>query len=132
MKYLSEIMEQEQTKLFNKYRVFFAFSNEQFTEGMEKHKLNKEDKIVNMKSGMFCPSSNVKDFISAHHRHYKNSIKKDMKQGKNKVILRELCNYESFYTGCVNDCLSALSDYPITENEVLQVYRDNYKRCSDW
>ena len=125
-------MEQEQTKLFNKYNIFFAFNNEQFKEGIEKHNLTKKDKITDMKSGMFCPSKHVKDFINAHHDHYKNSIKKDMKQGRRKVIFRELCNYESFYTGCVNDCLNALVDYPITKEEVLKVYKDNYKRCSDW
>ena len=35
MKYLSEIMEEKQTELFNKYNVFFAFNNEQFKEGLK-------------------------------------------------------------------------------------------------
>jgi hypothetical protein len=34
MKYLSEIMENRQTELFNKKQVFFAFNKEQFEEGI--------------------------------------------------------------------------------------------------
>ena len=125
MKYLQEIMEEEQTKKFNKYKVFFAFSNSQFEEGLKKHNLTQDDKITNMKNGMFCPSVYVKDFINEHYEHYKNCIKKDMQQGKNKVIKRELSNHESFHTGCINDCLNALKDYPITKEEVIKVYREN-------
>ena len=33
MKYLSDYTEQEHTKVFNKYNVFFAFSIEQLKEG---------------------------------------------------------------------------------------------------
>ena len=79
---------------------------------------------------MFCPSKHVKDFINDHYNHYKDSIKEDMKQGKKRVILRELCNYESFYTGDINDCLNALKDYPITTNEIREVFTDNWEKYS--
>ena len=63
MKYLSEIMEEKQSQLFAKYKVFFAFSDKQFKEGMKKHNLTKQDKIINIGEFMFCPSNNVKAFI---------------------------------------------------------------------
>lgn len=130
MKYLSEIMEEKQTELFNKYQVFFAFSDEQFKEGLNKYNLTKNDKITDCMYGMYCPSKHAKDFMNEHYEHYKNSIKEDMKQGKKRVILRELCNYESFYTGCIEDCSNALKDYPITADEIIKVFRDNWKKYS--
>tara|TARA_Y100001963_G_scaffold109112_1_gene150796 strand:- start:191 stop:592 length:402 start_codon:yes stop_codon:yes gene_type:complete len=131
MKYLSEIMEEKQTELFNKYNVFFAFNDEQFKEGLNKYNLTKDDKITNMKNGVFCPSKHVKDFINDHYNHYKNSIKEDMKQGKDKVILRELSNHECFYTGDISDCVSTLKDYPIKRGEIIKVYRKNYSKMTE-
>ena len=132
MLYLSEIMENRQTELFNKKQVFFAFGNDQFKEGMEKHKIPKETKMVKMGAGMFCPSENAKDVINQMDNIYKESIKEDMKQGKDKVILRELSNHECFWTGDITDCVEKLSDYPIKEDEIIKVYRKNYSKMTEW
>ena len=118
MKYLSEIMEHKQSKLFKEKKVFFAFSNEQFKEGVEKHNLNKENKVVNMGQGMFCPSGNVKEVIEQMDLIYKEGIIEDMKQGKEKVIYRELCNHECFYVGDYTDCINKLEGYPIKKSEI--------------
>jgi hypothetical protein len=83
--------------------------------------------MVNMGQGMFCPSENVKEVIDQMDLIYKESIAEDMKQGKGKVILRELYNHECFYTGDITDCIEKLSDYPITEEEIKNVYFKNYK-----
>ena len=93
MKYLSQIMEKNQTALFEKNKVFFAFSDDQFKENMEKHNLTKKDKVVKMGGGMFCPLANAKEVNEQLDIIYKQSIKEDMKQGKDKVILRELSNH---------------------------------------
>ena len=131
MKYLSEIMEHRQSKLFKEKKVFFAFSNEQFKEGVEKHKLTKENKMVKMGGGMFCPSGNVKEVIDQMDLIYKESIIEDMKQGKEKVILRELGNHECFYTGDYSDCINKLEDYPIKKSEIKEVFYKNYQaECS--
>jgi hypothetical protein len=127
MKYLSEIMEKRQSELFKNKKVFFAFSGEQFKEGIKKSNLTKETKMVNMGQGMFCPSENVKEVIDQMDLIYKESIAEDMRQGKGKVILRELYNHECFYTGDITDCIEKLSDYPITEEEIKNVYFKNYK-----
>ena len=99
---------------------------------MEKHYLTSNDKIVNMGQGMFCPSENVEDVINQMDNIYKESIKEDMKQGKDKVILRELSNHECFWTGDITDCVEKLENYPITEEEILKVYRKNYDKMTEW
>ena len=130
MKYLSQIMEEKQSQLFAKYKVFFAFSDEQFKEGMKKHNLTKQNKISDLGMGMFCPSNNAKTFRDKHHLLYKLSIAKDMLQGKENVIYRELSNYECFWTGDITDCVEKLSDYPITKEEIIEVFNKNYKKES--
>ena len=125
MKYLSEIMENQQSELFKSKKVFFAFSNEQFKEALLEHKIAKDIKMVSMGAGMYCPKSNAKDVAESLHTIYKESIIEDMKQGKEKVILRELYNHECFYTGDITDCIEKLSDYPITEEEIKNVYLKN-------
>tara|TARA_A100000171_G_C2111562_1_gene135326 strand:+ start:283 stop:684 length:402 start_codon:yes stop_codon:yes gene_type:complete len=130
MKYLSEIMEKKQSDLFKKNKVFFAFGNKQFKDGMKEHNIPKDTKMTNMGQGMVCPSDNVKEVIEQLDIIYKESIKKDMKQGKNKVILRELQNHECFYVGDITDCVSKLEDYPITKEEIVKVYQENYQRIT--
>ena len=125
MKYLSEIMEKRQSELFKNKKVFFAFSNDQFKKGLLEHKIAKDIKIASMGAGMYCPKSNAKDVAESLHTIYKESIIEDMKQGKQKVILRELYNHECFYTGDITDCVEKLSDYPITEEEIKNVYLKN-------
>jgi len=131
MKYLSDIMEYRQNKLFAKNKVFFAFSNDQFKEGIKKHNLPKETKIVNMGGGMICPKENAKEVNTQLKLIYKESIVEDMKQGKQRVILRELQNHECFYTGDPTDCVEKLSDYPITKDEIHDLYRKNYSQYAE-
>ena len=127
MKYLTDYMEEKQTKLFKKYRVFFAFSNEQFSEGLDKHDISKKDKIVSLGSGMYCPKVNASEFVKAHLLVYEKCIRKDVREnGKKKIALRELANHECFYTGTIHDCVDKLKAYPITEKLIMQVYRENY------
>tara|TARA_R100001443_G_scaffold40029_1_gene53402 strand:+ start:129 stop:539 length:411 start_codon:yes stop_codon:yes gene_type:complete len=131
MKYLSEILEERQTKLFNKHAVFFAFSNEQFKKGIEKCNLKKGEKVVDLGSGMFCPKVSASKFIKDHRVLIAKAIQEDLKQGREAVILRELSNYECFLTGNIDDCVSALEDYKIKEEEISKVYRKNYKKYAD-
>jgi len=130
MKYLSEIMEKKQNNLFKKNKVFFAFSNEGFKKGMKENNISKDTKMVSVGQGMVCPSDNLKEVIDQLDIIYKESIKKDMKQGKDRVILRELQNHECFYVGNITDCVSKLEDYPITREEIVKVYNENYQRIT--
>ena len=125
MKYLADIMEERQSKLFKNYKVFFAFNNEQFKQGMEENQIQNNTKMVSMGAGMYCPKNYANKVIHDLDIIYKESIIKDMKQGKEKVILRELQNHECFYTGDPTDCIEKLTDYPITKEEIYNIYRIN-------
>jgi len=125
MKYLSDYMEQPQTKLFEETGTFFAFSNEQFDE-----QAKKGVKYVGMGGGMVTPEEHVKDVINRMYDIYKTCIEIDIKEnGIDKIILRELQNHECFYTGDITDCIEKLKDYPsITETKILTIYRKNYAK----
>ena len=126
MKYLSNYMEEKQTKLFKEKKVFFAFSKEQFSEGVKKHKI--KTKVIGLGSGMFCPKKNGKTVLDTLDKIYKESICQDIKEnGVDNIILRELLNHEAFVVGDVEDTEHKLSDYPITKEQIIEVYYKNYK-----
>lgn len=128
MKYLSDYMEEKQTALFNKTGTIFAFSQKQFEEG------RKDDvKYVNLGQGMLTEKPNVEEVINGLDKIYKDSIKQDMKEnGKDKVILRELLNHEAFYVGNIEDTIHKLEDYPITEDDISQIFQKNWAKYSDY
>jgi hypothetical protein len=126
MKYLQDYMESGQTALFKEQKVFFAFSNNQLNEGIKKHDL-KGVKLVSLGSGMYCPKTNARAVIRALDGIYRLGIEQDIKEnGIDKIILRELYNHECFYTGDIADCVNKLKDYPITKNQIINIYRKNY------
>jgi hypothetical protein len=122
MKYLSDYMEKKQSDLFKKTGTFFAFSNKRFEE-----KADKKIEYVSLGSGMITPKENANEVIEQLHKIYKDSIKKDIKEnGKDAVILRELHNHEAFYVGNIEDTIEKLKDYPITEDDINNIYSKNY------
>lgn len=122
MKYLSDYMEKKQSDLFKKTGTFFAFSNKRFEE-----KADKKIEYVSLGSGMITPKENANEVIEQLHKIYKDSIKKDLKEnGKDAVILRELHNHEAFYVGNIEDTIEKLKDYPITEDDINNIYSKNY------
>lgn len=126
---LSTIMQQAQTDLFEKYGVFFAFSNEQVAaqkvEGVE---------YCSMGGGMICPKEHADIVYKSLGEIYRNGIATDVAQnGIDKVILRELYNHESFYIGSTSNCADALADYPCTREDISRVYKEHYaKACEDF
>ena len=127
MKYLSDYMEEKQTDLFNRTGTIFAFSQKQFEE-------QRKDviKYVNMGQGMLTEKPFVEEVINGLDKIYKDSIKQDLKEnGKDKIILRELENHEAFYVGNIEDTILKLEDYPITEDDISQVFSKNWAKYSD-
>ena len=119
MKYLSEILEEQQTALFKECGVFFAFNKDQLDEGLAKIDATVDD-VVNMGGGMVCLEKHAITFIEKHDELVKNAIQTDLKMhGKAGVIRRELFNHEAFYTYDIESTVDALDGYGITEQEVL-------------
>lgn len=120
MKYLSQYMEAKQTTAFNKAGAFFAFSNKQFNEARKEGV-----KYTNMGGGMICPKDTADTLAEELHTIYIDSIAEDIKDnGLNAIIRRELNNHEAYYTNDTTSTAEALSDYPITEADIIRVFHN--------
>ena len=128
MKYLSDYMEEKQTALFNKTGTIFAFSDKQFEEQKVKGK-----QYSRLAQGMVTEKGNEIEVIEGLDKIYRDSIKQDIKEnGKDKIILRELLNHEAFYVGNIEDTIHKLEDYPITEDDISQIFQKNWSKYSDY
>lgn len=61
MKYLQDYMEEKQTALFKECKAFFAFSQEQLIEGLDKFNIDKSLPsygVVSMGHGMYVKKGN--------------------------------------------------------------------------
>ena len=97
---------QEEVNSFDK--IFFAFSNEQFNEGLAK--LNTDTKsIISIGSGGFVLKSHLQEFKGIFKRH-KEEMKQFRKDKKNllETLTYELRNHEYGYTYDETDALEAL------------------------
>jgi len=123
--YLSDYIEDPQTKLFNECGSFFAFSGKQYEEA------RKEGiKYINMGSGLVCPENNVEKLINGLDEIYKIGIAKDMEEnGKKKIIHRELANHECQIAENPTACIEKLEGYPITKEEILAEWSEFYNKC---
>ena len=125
---LSKYTQDKQTNLFNKYGVFFAFSNEQLKEGLEDLKskgiLNEGEKLMRLPMGMLAPSKHAQKVMNKLSKIHSDGRAQDIAEnGKEKIIIRELYNYESFYTGDISDTVDALELYGFSYDDIYEVYR---------
>lgn len=128
MKYLSDYVQDEQTKLFKRLWIFFAFGQNQFDE-------QKKDGVEYVWLGigwMCCPKENAKEFLEQHEKLIKAGIQQDIKENWiEKIIERELINHEAYYTGDIEDTLNALSSYDVSYEQVKEVYKNTYEKNSE-
>jgi hypothetical protein len=122
MKTYREIRAKAQNKrsiLFDKCRLFWAFSNQQFNEN--KTELKEGEKYVSIGAGGYLPKSEVKNLTKGLEiiRKWENSEIKKQKDGKNAHILYELNNHECFYTGSIESAEAVL---PYPRRDILKVY----------
>lgn len=122
---ISSLKNEQQKKvneLITNCNVFFAFSNEQFSEGMKKNPLTDGDKYVSIGAGGYMPKSKVKDFsegMKAINKWFKSATKDAKTRQQN--IAYELANHEAYYTGEIDATLEALGD-DYTYDEVKEVF----------
>jgi len=115
----------QQTEVFNKYGVFFAFSNKQFDE-------SKKDgvKYTSLGAGMIAPVEHAKtvmtEIIAIGEAYRKNDLSEN---GKKKIIHRELANHEAQITGDIDDTVDALEGYGITRAEVQAEFGEYMDYC---
>ena len=131
MKTYKEIRDNHTKKvndLIEESKGFFAFSDEQMKEGMEKINITDKKELVSLSLGMILPRANVKKYIQGMRdvrAENNKALKEASKETKNQAILYELKNYECFYTGDIEDVTNFFKNI-YSEDEILTVY-DKYK-----
>lgn len=131
-KTIGSIKAEQQRKidaLMKDCHVFWAFSNDQLTEGMKKHPLAEGDKYVRIGGGGFMYKSKIDTWNTGWkeiNKWYKAEIKAN-KGARYENIRYELANHEAWYTGSIEDTMAALgSGY--TKKEVWTVWhKENEK-----
>ena len=122
-------MKEIHRKEFNSFPIFFAFSNEQFDDGMKKLNLNPNEieKIVSIGYGGYIRKSDVKEFsdmMKKQEDQFRDAIKNDLTgEGFIKDMFKyELTNHEYCITYELEDTLNALnlSIDDINNNKALQ------------
>ncbi|GBL02423.1 hypothetical protein VH1709_contig00120-0004, partial [Vibrio harveyi] len=118
MKYLSDYTSEKQTRAFDEFGAFFAFSNEQFAAA------KKEGiKYVSLGFGMIVPESNASALVEKLDEIQKDAIAQDIAEnGIKAIIRRELFNHECFYTNDICDCVEKLEGYNVSYDEVYEVF----------
>jgi hypothetical protein len=126
---IQELKQQQTIKhseLFKECSLFFAFSNEQFTEN--KTPLQEGEKYVSIGAGGYLPKSKL-PLLDKGLKEIKNWYKSEVKKSKNweSEILYELNNYECFYVNDITDAYNVLKDrYSL--KQVQTVYYKNKER----
>lgn len=117
----NQYIQNAQSKLFEDVGAFFCFSDKQFHEGKQEGV-----EYVHVGAGLIVPKDAVDDFLVRHKEIVSGGIAKDLKKnGVKAIIQRELSNHECYYTGDITDCVEALEDYGITEDQIWEVYRES-------
>ncbi len=121
MKYadIEKEAEQKRTALMTQCGLFWAFSNEQFTQN--KTPLEPGEKYVSIGAGGYLPKGKLDAFLDGMKEisKWKKTEIKKKKELKHEHILYELNNHECFYTGDIQDAVDAL---PYSRAEVMDVY----------
>lgn len=106
-----------------KYGLFWAFSNEQLQEGINKLR---GEKLISIGGGGFLPKANLKDWEAGMNEVIawkRETAKKLSGEDRKKMISYELGNYESWYTGDIGDAMNVLGEFGVTRAEAMEVYR---------
>lgn len=120
MSNLSKYTTQPMSDLYEKLGIFFAFSNEQYKQGAV------EGVKYATSSGMFVPKSNVDQYIEESENIRKNGLEQLKRDHTDEqIIIYELRNHESFYTGELDDALDVLSEYGYSYDDVNAVYKQH-------
>jgi len=125
---VNKVFTEEQTKLFDRCGVFFAFSQGQLREGLEKIGFQHgKHKVKPIGAGGYCFSHMFETYEKEFEAliDAKNAATKRLLP-KEKIIMLSLQNFECFYTGDIEDAYeSDLKHMGYTLEECWKVYHDN-------
>lgn len=117
------IRSEAHNKLCTDCRVFWAFSNEQFKEGIAKANLAEGEKVVDIGYGGYIPKSEVERFIQGQ-KEIEKAFKIAMQDHEARIahITYELYNHEANWSHDIESTLDALGN-DFTREEVMAVYK---------
>lgn len=123
------LLKESQQKEFNAFPMAFAFSNQQFDEGMRKLGLepSEKDKIVTIDSGAFIKKTDSEAFSEMairHEQQHLDSIAQDM-TGEGYILdmfKYELANHEFGITYDIYPALDALGLTPSQISDDVKLY----------
>lgn len=120
MKPFSSFTQSKQTELFNKYGVFFAFSQKQFEEQKKP-----DTKYVSLDGGMIAPKDSYRKFLKEFENTMVKAKIEYLKQySKKDIIWFELANHEAGYTMSWSSTFEAVEYLGITKEEVQGEFRE--------
>lgn len=111
-------LKEQHQKEVNEFPIMFAFSNEQFKEGMDKLGIRSEAELVSIGYGGFVRKTDAKAYMTmlARMSYEEKEAMKDPEYCY-EAFLYELGNMEYCITGDLGDVLGALG---LTEEEVMK------------
>lgn len=111
-------LKEQHQKEVNEFPIMFAFSLEQFREGMEKLGVTKKEELVSIGYGGYIRETDAEAYIQMHKR-MNEEDREAMKDPEYcyEAFRYELANHEYIITGDFTDTLDALG---LTEDEVLE------------
>lgn len=122
----NKIVQDKLTKIIDDCKVFFAFSEKQLVEGLEKINEKRENVVLTGMGGII-PRENLTKYHEETKKLNEWLIQEVKKLNPNEVIRYELNNYEAYYTGDISTAYEVLKDYGFTKEDVLNVFHNkNY------
>ena len=135
MKNYNELKKERSKKyeeLLSSLGVFYAFSMQQFKEGVIKNPLLPGEKYASLGMGGYVRNSNTKKLFEGIKNINKwfsseNKKLKEDKQAKEKLILNELIDHEAFNTNNVENALEVLKLHGYTKKELFELSKNIIK-----
>lgn len=125
MHYLTHYTEEAQKAAMSKAQAFYAFGQDQFNE-----RRVEGVKYVHIGTGLLYPKENIETLMKELDEDLKSGIAADIAEnGIDKIIRRELGNYECHYTGDYSEVTSVLKDYGVTAEQVQAAHKKFYAYC---
>jgi len=104
--------------IMKKHGAFFAFNNEQLSEGKDANLELSE--YCNVGAGMLCPKKTAdKCMFEINEAYEKHAQVVRERFSVAQIIKYELCNHEIDITGDITDTVDAVECYGITEQDVI-------------
>ena len=126
MKYLTHYIEEAHEALMEECGAFYAFNNQQFNA-------KKKDgvKYMSLGKGTIVPTDKAKELVDGLAKIMEQGISQDKKDHTpRQIIVRDLNNYESFYTGDIEDTVNCLKGYGegFTRDDIRKVFKEEIRK----